>query len=131
LPVFLLEVTYTSEAWTEMITHPQDRAQAVRDAVAGLGGKVGSFWTSLGEYDLVGIISMPDILSAAAFAMAISAGGACKAVKTTPLLTMNEGVEAMAKARTCGYQPVGNKAYPDEPSAPQGNKPRPTNRRQR
>lgn len=110
MAVFLFEVSYTPEAWTEMVRNPQDRAQAVRDAAERLGGKIGTFWASLGEYDLVGIISMPDIASAAAFAMAVSAGGACKAVKTTPLLTMHEGMEAMAKAASCGYEPVGKKA---------------------
>ena len=110
LSVYLLEVSYTPEAWAEMIRNPQDRAKAVRDAVERLGGNVGSFWTSLGEYDLVGIISMPDTVCAAAFGMAISAGGACKVVKTTPLLTMVEGMEAMAKASNCGYKPVGGKA---------------------
>lgn len=106
MAVYLLEVSYTPEAWSEMVRHPQDRAKAVRDAVKRLGGEIGSFWTSLGENDLVGIISMPDIISAAAFGMAVSAGGACKSVKTTPLLTMNEGMEAMARAAGCGYEPV-------------------------
>ncbi len=109
MAVYLLEVSYTSEAWAAMVREPQDRALAVREAVEQLGGKIGSFWTSMGEYDLVGIISMPDTISAAAFGMAVSAGGACKAVKITPLLTMNEGMEAMAKAASCGYQPVGPK----------------------
>ena len=110
LSVYLLEVSYTSEAWAELVRNPQDRAKAVREAVERLGGKVGTFWTALGEYDLVGIISMPDALCAAAFGMAVSAGGACKAVKTTPLLTMNEGMEAMARAGSCGYEPVGKKS---------------------
>ena len=117
MSIYLLEVSYTSEAWAEMVRNPQDRARAVRDAVERLGGKVGSFWTSLGEYDLVGVISMPDSISAAAFGMAVSAGGACKAVKTTPLLTMNEGMEAMAKASTCGYEPVGGKRQVNETEA--------------
>jgi len=110
MSVFLLEVSYTSEAWAEMVRNPQDRAKAVRGAVEHLGGKVGTFWTSLGEYGLVGIISMPDVVSAAAFGMAISAGGASKAVKITPLLSMNEGMEAMAKAGRCGYEPVTKQA---------------------
>jgi hypothetical protein len=36
---------------------------------------------------------MPDNVSAAAFAMAGAAGGACHGVKATPLLTIEEGVE--------------------------------------
>lgn len=110
MAVYLLEVSYTSAAWAEMIHNPQDRALAVRETVERLGGKIGTFWTSLGEFDLVGIISMPDTITAAAFGMAIAAGGSCKAVKTTPLLTMNEGMEAMAKAANCGYEPIRNEA---------------------
>ncbi|MDQ6663035.1 MAG: hypothetical protein M3Z23_01420 [Acidobacteriota bacterium] len=49
---------------------------------------------------------MPDSVAAAAFAIAVAAGGACKHVKTTPLLTVSEGTEAMKKAATCGYQPA-------------------------
>jgi uncharacterized protein with GYD domain len=52
------------------------------------------------------VVEMPDNVSAAAFAMAISAGGSCKAVKTTPLLTAQEGLEAMKKAAGSGYKPV-------------------------
>lgn len=49
---------------------------------------------------------MPDNTGAAAFALAIAAGGACKAVKTTPLLAVTEGMAAMKKAGTSGYKPI-------------------------
>ena len=64
------------------------------------------FWMSFGDYDIIGIVEMPDNVSAAAFSMAISAGGACKAVKTTPLISTEEGIEAMKKAANCGYKPA-------------------------
>ena len=64
------------------------------------------FWMSFGDYDIIGIVEMPDNVSAAAFSMAISAGGACKAVKTTPLISTEEGIEAMKKAASCGYKPA-------------------------
>ena len=89
-----------------MIKKPQDRVEAVRKAVEKLGGKVGSFWMTFGDYDLVGILEMPDNASAAALAMAVAAGGACKDVKTTPLLSLAEGLEAMKKAGNSGYKPV-------------------------
>jgi hypothetical protein len=37
--------------------------------------------------------------------MAISAGGAVKAVKTTPLMTFEEGIEALKKAEVAQYAP--------------------------
>ena len=100
----LFEAAYTPEAWSAMVKNPQDRAAAVEPAIRKLGGTMERFWLSFGEYDIVGIVQMPDTVAAAAFSLAVSAGGACKNVKTTPLLTVEEGVEAMKRASTCGYK---------------------------
>jgi uncharacterized protein with GYD domain len=107
---YLLQVAYTPEAWAAMLNNPQDRSQAVEGAIKKLGGKIERFWLSFGDYDIIGVVEMPDSVTAAAFSMAIAAGGACKDVKTTPLLTTQEGIEAMKKAATCGYQPVTQQA---------------------
>ena len=104
---YLLQIAYTAEAWSAMVGKPQDRPKAVEGAIHNLGGKIEKFWLSFGDYDLIGVVEMPDSVSAAAFSMAVAAGGACKSVKTTPLLTTAEGIEAMRKAATCGYRPVG------------------------
>jgi uncharacterized protein with GYD domain len=103
---YLLQVGYTPEAWSAMIQNPQDRSAAIQTPVEKLGGRVERFWLSFGDYDVVGVVDMPDSVSAAAFSMAIAAGGACRAVRTTPLLSSAEGVEAMKKAATCGYKPI-------------------------
>jgi uncharacterized protein with GYD domain len=83
-----------------------NRVVTVRGPVEKLGGRIDRFWVSFGDYDTVAIVDMPDSVSAAPFSMAISAGGACKSVKTTPLLTAQEGQEAMKRAGACGYQSV-------------------------
>ena len=103
---YLFQISYTTEAWAAMIKHPQDRPEAVRKVVKKLGGKIGSFWMAFGDYDLVGVLEMPDNVSAAAFAIAVAGGGACKKVKTTPLLSVAEGMEAMKQAGKSGYKPV-------------------------
>ena len=103
---YLLQVGYTPEAWAAMLQNPQDRSAAVKAPVEKLGGRVERFWLSFGDYDIVSVIEMPDNVSAAAFSMAVAAGGACRAVRTTPLLSSSEGQEAMKKAAACGYQPV-------------------------
>ena len=102
---YLVQATYTAEAIASMVKAPQNRAVAVRVAVEKLGGRVEGFWFAFGEYDTVEIIQLPDNVSAAAFSMAVSAGGALKAIKTTPLLTMDESVAAMRKAPETGYRP--------------------------
>lgn len=107
---FLFEVAYTPQAWAALVKNPQDRSQIVQTAVQNLGGKIDRAWLSFGEYDVVVIADMPDSVSAAAFSMAVAAGGSCKNVKTTPLLNTQEGVEAMKKAASCGYRPVAQAA---------------------
>jgi uncharacterized protein with GYD domain len=59
-----------------------------------------------GDYDLVSILQMPDKVSAAAFSVAASAGGAIRAIKATALLGLDDGVEAMKKAAGAGYKPL-------------------------
>lgn len=106
---YLLQLSYSTAAWTALIKRPENRVEAVRKVVEKLGGKLGAFWFSFGDHDLIGVVEMPDNVRAAAFAMALAAGGACKRVKTTPLLSVEEGIDAMKKAGACGYKPVTGK----------------------
>ena len=104
---YLVQVAYTPQAWAALVKNPQDRMQSVGPVVERLGGKVQGAWLTFGEYDTVVIAQLPDNVSAAAFSMAVSAGGACKSCTTTPLMTAEEGVEAMRKAAGAGYRPPG------------------------
>ena len=102
---YLVQVSYTPEAWGAMLKSPQNRVEAVRPAIEKLGGRIEGGWLSFGEYDIIIVAQMPDNASAAGFAIAVSAGGAVKAVKTTPLMSAEEGQEAMRKATGSGYRP--------------------------
>ncbi len=105
---YLFQCSYTPEAWASLVQNPQNRMDAVRPVVEGLGGSMENCWTAFGEYDVVAILQMPDNVSVAAFSMAVAAGGAVKSIKTTPLMSMGDGVEAMKKASGSGYQtPTG------------------------
>ncbi len=101
----MFQATYTPKAWANLVKNPQDRTEGIRPVIEGLGGKVVAGFLSFGEYDTMALAEMPDNVSAAAFSMAAAGGGAVKAVKTTPLLTTQEGIEAMRKAASSGYQP--------------------------
>ena len=102
---YLLQVTYAPEAWAALVDEPHSRTETVQPAVEQLGGAVHSTWLAFGEYDVISILELPDNVRAAAISMAISAGGAVKAIKTTPLMTWEEGVEAMREAAQAAYQP--------------------------
>jgi uncharacterized protein with GYD domain len=101
----MIQLTYSPEAVAKMVGNPQDRFALVRPAIERMGGKLEGAWFSFGEYDIVVIAQMPDNTAAAAFSMAVGAGGAVTSYKTTPLLTAEEGVAAMKKASDTGYRP--------------------------
>jgi uncharacterized protein with GYD domain len=107
MPSFLHQVAYSREGWQALLSHPQDRIEAVRPAIEKLGGKIKSAWFSFGEYDVILISEMPDAVSAAAISIAFAGGGACKSVQTTPLLSTAEAMQAMKKAGESGYSPAG------------------------
>ena len=104
MPLFLTQVSYTQQAWQSLIESPQNRLEVVRTVVEKLGGKVVNGWAAFGDYDVILVSEMPDQVAAAGFAMAVAAGGACRSVKTTPLLSMTETVEALKKAGGSGYR---------------------------
>lgn len=106
MALYMFQVAYSSTSLSALINHPQDRAEAVRKPIEKLGGKVVGFWLSFGEFDLVSIIEMPDSVAAAAFALAVAAGGSIKAQKTTPLLSLEDGLAAFKKAAGSGYKPI-------------------------
>jgi uncharacterized protein with GYD domain len=76
-----------------------------KPVVQRLGGSVVDGWLTFGDYDVLVICQLPDNVTATALSMAISAGGAVKSVKTTPLVTFDEGLEALKKAKDAGYKP--------------------------
>jgi uncharacterized protein with GYD domain len=108
MPLFLTQVSYTDQAWQSLVSNPQNRAEALRPVLEKLGGRIVNTWFAFGDYDIVLISELPNNVSAAALAIAVSAGGACKAVKTTPLIDVAEGLEALKLAASSGYRaPAG------------------------
>jgi uncharacterized protein with GYD domain len=110
MSLYMYQVAYSPEGWNAVISQPQNRVEAVRGAIEKLGGKVVSGWLSFGVYDVVVIAEMPNHVNAAALGMAFAGGGACKSVNTTPLLTQEEGLQAMKQAGQCGYRPATARA---------------------
>jgi uncharacterized protein with GYD domain len=110
MPHYLLQAAYTPEAWQAMVKNPHSRIEAIRPAIERLGGKLIGGWAAFGDYDTILIAELPTSVDAAAFAIAAAAGGSCRSVKTTPLLTAEEAAEAAKKASTTGYKPVAASA---------------------
>lgn len=107
MPRYMIQAAYTPEAWAAMTKNPQDRTPALRPVIEALGGRLETAYLTFGEYDAVVIVEFPDNTSAAAFSMRAAAAGHVKAVKTTPLLTIQEGLEAMGKGGSLDYPVPG------------------------
>jgi uncharacterized protein with GYD domain len=109
MALYMYQLAYTPESWAAQIKNPQNRVEKVaRNVAESVGGKLIGGWLCMGEYDAVLIFDVPDAESVAAISMAVAAAGALKAGKTTPLISADQGVEALKKAGTVArvYQPA-------------------------
>jgi uncharacterized protein with GYD domain len=108
MPIYMFQETYTSEAWAAQIRNPQNRIEVVRPVIEGQGGKLLSAYYAFGEYDMIVIAEFPDNVSVSAVALAVAGSGGVKAQKTTVLMSIEEGLEAMRRASGTGYRPPGS-----------------------
>ncbi len=109
MPLYMYQAAYTPESWAAQMKNPQNRVEKVgRAACEAVGGKLIGGWLCFGDYDLVIVADVPDNQSMAAVAIAVGAGGAIKASKTTVLMSGEEGVEALHKTEAVAkaYSPA-------------------------
>ncbi len=107
MPLYMTQVGYTSEAVAALTRNPEDRSEAFGRLAETMGGRLVSFYNSFGEYDVLVIIEAPDESTAAAIVMAAISPGHLSRVKTTVVLSAQEGVEAMRKAGEATYRAPG------------------------
>ncbi len=107
MAVYLMRFSYTPETWSKLIQNPEDRRDAARTYIEQVGGSLHGFWYGFGEYDGYAILEAPDNVSMAGAVLAIAAGGALGSVETTVLMTVEETLDALAKAKGIEYQRPG------------------------
>jgi uncharacterized protein with GYD domain len=107
MPLYMWQGAYTSESWAVQLKNPANRVETVgRQACESAGGKLVGAWYCFGDYDIIIVADMPDHESMAAVSLAIAAGGACKAGKTTVLMSGDQAVAGMKKASGVSYKPA-------------------------
>ncbi len=104
---YLMRFSYTPETWARLIQNPEDRRDAARSYIEQVGGKLHGFWYGFGEYDGYVLFEAPDNISMASVILTITGGGALRSVETTALMTVEETLEALRKARTVKYRKPG------------------------
>jgi uncharacterized protein with GYD domain len=94
-----------------MAQKPQNRRELLQAVIGKLGGAVENFWFSFGDCDAYVVVSLPDNVSAEAVQIAGLAGAGFKSLKTTPLLTVDQLMEAAGKARALRNDPAYKTAH--------------------
>jgi len=106
MALYIYQASYTPESLAAQIKNPQDRIEAVRPPLEAMGAKFVAAGYPFGEYDVLVVLEAPDDSTAASIALAVGAGGAVKAAKTTRLLSGEEWIEALRKAQGSQYKPA-------------------------
>jgi len=99
MPLYLYQLSYTPESLAAQIKDPQDRLEvAAKPLIKKAGGKLVGGGYSFGEYDVSILFDAPDDEAVASVALAVAAGGAVRASKTTKLLSGDQWVASLKKA---------------------------------
>ncbi|UCC85647.1 MAG: GYD domain-containing protein [Anaerolineales bacterium] len=102
---YLVQAAYTDAGLEGLLKEGGSRRRdAVGKAVKSLGGTLEAFYYAFGDADVVGIVDLPDNVSAAAFSLLVNAAGGA-AVQTTVLMTPEEVDQATKK--TLDYRAPG------------------------
>lgn len=104
MPHYMIQFSYTPETWAKLSKNPENRAETIKVLIEKLGGRLTAFYFAFGEYDGMLTLEVPDANTAAVTAIIATAAGHLKAIKTTPLVTAEEGLEIMRKAGSLPLQ---------------------------
>ncbi len=105
---YLIQISYTSDSWATQIKNPTNRLEVVGEMLAPAGITFVDAYYAFGEFDIIAIVDGPDNVSAASAAIAIAAGGAVSNMQTTPLMSVEDGIDAITRAGSIAYRPAGS-----------------------
>jgi uncharacterized protein with GYD domain len=74
MPSFVILGNYTEQGIKDMKAAP-DRVAAAKEMISGAGGRMIFFYLTLGQYDFVSVVEVPDAEAVAKIALTIGAGG--------------------------------------------------------
>jgi uncharacterized protein with GYD domain len=107
MALYMAQLSYSPEAWASLVQNPENREERVRGMLAESGVKLEHLWFAFGEHDAFALLDAPDNVSAAAVSIAVTSTGAFSSFKTTVLMTQEETLEALDKAKSIAYAAPG------------------------
>jgi uncharacterized protein with GYD domain len=115
---YLIEVGYTPQSWTNQIDKQANVVERITPALDACGAKLQCLYYAFGDVDLLGVIDFPTPEDAAAFALAVGSSGALRLYRTTPLLSIDQGIDSLRRADEIRkvYSPPLTVSLVDEPA---------------
>src|SRR5437016_12996267 len=104
MPLYMYEGAYTPESLAAQIREPRDRIEVVKPAFDAIGAKILAAGYPFGQYDVIVVYEAPNDTAAASLALAVAAGGAVKAAKTTKLPSGQEWIASLTGAQKVAPQ---------------------------
>jgi uncharacterized protein with GYD domain len=99
MPTFITRGCYSPEAIKSLVANPEDRQKSVAALVEATGGKLLSFYVTLGRHDFLTIVEADSAKEACAFILAAASTGSVTDVETTEAFT---GAEAKQVFKAAG-----------------------------
>ena len=99
MPKYLIKASYSSQGVKGVLSEGgTGRAKALEKTVAGVGGRLESFYFAFGTDDVYVVADLPDNSSAIALAATVGASGALTNYETVVLHTPEDVDAAMKKS---------------------------------
>ena len=103
--LYLTQHRATADAIKALAESSTDRREAVGNALESVGGKLHGYYFAFGDSDIIIIYEAPDHQAAVSVIAASILGGASYDLKTTVLMSYEEGIEALRSASNVAYLP--------------------------
>ena len=103
----MTQFSFTPEAWAALDRQPEDRSETVGGLIESLCGRLISFYYSFGDYDGLLISEALDETAIASALVAAVSAGHIKTIKTTTLLSAEDGMEVLRRAGEITYRGPG------------------------
>src|SRR5690349_7524528 len=88
MPLYMIQFSYTPEAWAALAKHPENRAEGFSALAQKMGGRLVDVYYCFGEYDGLALVDLPSDTAATAAVIAAVSPGHVKATRTTRLMSI-------------------------------------------
>jgi uncharacterized protein with GYD domain len=97
MTIYISQGRYTAAAIRAMTAKPEDRSAAIAEMLAAAGGRLISWYLTLGRYDWL-IAEAPDERTLVSAVLAAAAGGSLSDITTIVALSAEDTVKAFGQA---------------------------------